>query len=74
VAINRLRPLLDEFDALDAAVRDATRKPHGRLRITAPLTFGTMEIAPALNAFAAAYPEIELDVSLSAGEPGGRGL
>lgn len=62
---DRLRPLLEEFDNLDAAVRDASHAPRGRLRLTAPLTFGTMEIAPALNEFASAFPEIELDVSFS---------
>lgn len=62
---DRLRPLLEEFDNLDAAVRDASRAPRGRLRLTAPLTFGTMEVAPALNEFARGFPEIELDVSFS---------
>src|SRR5690606_6224277 len=50
---DRLRPLLDEFDALDALIRDVSHAPRGRLRLTAPLTFGAMEIAPALNDFAA---------------------
>ncbi|MCP8894872.1 LysR family transcriptional regulator [Shinella daejeonensis] len=62
---DRLRPLLEEFDNLDAAVRDASHAPRGRLRLTAPLTFGTMELVPALNAFAVDFPEIELDVSFS---------
>ncbi|MFC5387265.1 LysR family transcriptional regulator [Aquamicrobium segne] len=62
---DRLRPLLDEYDNLDAAVRDASQTPRGRLRVTAPMSFGTMEIAPALNAFAVLFPEIELDVSFS---------
>ena len=62
---DRLRPLLEEFANLDASVRDASHAPRGRLRLTAPLTFGTMEIAPALNAFAAKFPQIELDVSFS---------
>ncbi len=61
----RLRPLLDEFDNLDAAVRDASHAPRGRLRLTAPLTFGAMQLAPTLNAFARQYAEIELDVSFS---------
>ena len=62
---DRLRPLLDEFDSSDAAVRDASRAPRGRLRLTAPLTFGAIELAPGLNAFARLYPEIELNVSFS---------
>lgn len=62
---DRLRPLLDEYDNLDAAIRDASHTPSGRLRLTAPLTFGTMEIAPALNEFASKFPRIGLDVSFS---------
>lgn len=62
---DRLRPLLDEFDTLDAAIRDVSHAPRGRLRLTAPLTFGAMELAPALNEFAAEYPGIELDVGFS---------
>ncbi len=61
----RLRPLLDEFDSLDRSIRNVSQTPRGRLRVTAPLTFGTLELAPALNAFALAYPDIELDVSFS---------
>lgn len=62
---DRLRPLLDELDALDAAIRDVSHAPRGRLRLSAPLTFGAMELAPALNRFAAEYPGIELDVGFS---------
>lgn len=62
---DRLRPLLDEFDSLDAAVRDVTQAPRGRLRLTAPLTFGGLELSPILNDFARQWPEIELDVSFA---------
>ena len=58
----RIRPLLDELDGLDLSIRNIAQVPRGRLRLTAPLTFGTMELAPALNDFARQYPQIELDV------------
>lgn len=61
----RLRPLIDEFDTLDLDIRNISQSPRGRLRLTAPLTFGILELAPALNAFAGLYPDIELDVSFS---------
>lgn len=61
----RLRPLLEEFDALDLAIRDGAGAPSGRLRLTAPLTFGALELTPALNEFACRYPEIALDVEFS---------
>ncbi|MEI2266607.1 LysR family transcriptional regulator [Erwinia sp. CGal63] len=62
---DRIKTILDDFDALDASVRHASGKPSGRLKLTAPLTFGTSSLAPVLIAFAREYPEIELDVSFS---------
>jgi len=61
----RLRPLVDELDTLDMDIRDSSQSPRGRLRLTAPLTFGILELAPALSAFAGRYPDIELDVNFT---------
>src|SRR5690554_351154 len=61
----RLKPLLEELEALDLSVRNVSRSPRGRLRLSAPLTFGALELTPALNDFACTYPEIQLDVSFS---------
>ncbi|EYD75270.1 Transcriptional regulator, LysR family [Rubellimicrobium mesophilum DSM 19309] len=62
---DRLRNLLDEFDALDAEVRDQGSEPRGTVRVTAPLTFGTLRLAGILTDFAAAHPQIGLDVSFT---------
>lgn len=62
---NRLRPLLEEWDALDAEVRDRGGALRGTVRLTAPLTFGTLRLAPILTGFAAAYPQIALEVHLT---------
>lgn len=62
---DRLRGILEEFDALDEQVRARATTPRGRLKLTAPLTFGTVQLVPALNDFAMLYPEIELDVSFT---------
>ncbi|MCB1488738.1 MAG: LysR family transcriptional regulator [Bauldia sp.] len=61
----RIRPLLDEFESLDLSIRDSAQQPRGRLRLTAPQSFGTGELVPALNVFATRYPEIELDVGFT---------
>ena len=61
----RIRALLDEFDQLDLTVKDAARTPRGRLKVTAPLTFGITQLAPALNDFAVRYPEIAVEVQFS---------
>jgi DNA-binding transcriptional LysR family regulator len=62
---NRLRPLLEDWDSLDAEVRDRGRSLRGTVRLTAPLSFGTLRLAPILNAFAAAHPQIALEVELT---------
>lgn len=62
---DRLKPLVDELEALDLDIRNISQSPRGRLRLTAPLTFGMLELVPALNEFALRYPDIELDVSFT---------
>jgi DNA-binding transcriptional LysR family regulator len=47
----------------------ALDEPSGTLRITAPLTFGTEKLAPALSEFALRYPQVKLDVVLTNGRP-----
>ena len=61
----RLRQVLEEFDALDLAVRNRAGTVSGRLRLAAPLSFGTAQLSPALVDFALRYPEISIDVSFS---------
>lgn len=61
----RMKALLEEFDALDASVRNASGAPAGKLRLTAPMSFGTIQLAPVLPDFARAFPDIQLDVSFS---------
>lgn len=61
----RLKGLMEEFDALDASVRNASGAPTGRLHVTAPLSFGTIQLTPRLLDFARAFPDIQLDVNFS---------
>ncbi|MBU4613132.1 LysR family transcriptional regulator [Achromobacter sp. GG226] len=61
----RIKPLLDEYEAIEADIRSASSAPSGKLRLTAPISFGTTELAPVLIAFAQAYPDIQLDVSFA---------
>ena len=48
-----------------AALGKGGAAPKGQLRITAPASFGRLHLVPHLAAFAAAYPEIKLDLRLS---------
>ena len=65
VYFDRMRGILDEFDAVETEVRNAAQLPRGKIRMSAPLSFGTLRLAPVLADFAKAYPEISLDVHFS---------
>lgn len=62
---DRIRTILDDLDTLDAQMKDRAATPRGRLRLSAPLTFGTLCLVPALNDFSRLYSQIELDVAFS---------
>jgi DNA-binding transcriptional LysR family regulator len=62
---DRLRGLIEAFDDLATEVQNAAVAPQGRVRLTAPLSFGTIRLAPLLARFAADYPDIGLDVQFS---------
>lgn len=61
----RMKGLLQDFDALDASVRNASGAPTGRIRLTAPMSFGTLRLTPVLLDFAQSFPDIQIDVSFS---------
>ncbi len=61
----RVKGLIEEFDALDISIRSASGKASGRLALAVPMSFGTLELTPALIAFARSYPDIHLDVAYS---------
>jgi DNA-binding transcriptional LysR family regulator len=49
----------------DALALDTQTTPKGRLRITAPVTFGVECLMPALADYAANYPGVDLDVVIT---------
>jgi DNA-binding transcriptional LysR family regulator len=56
------RHILDALDAADRAVSQHQQQPAGSLRINAPMAFGALELATWLPDFAAAYPELTIDL------------
>jgi DNA-binding transcriptional LysR family regulator len=54
--------------SLEEAERSLTQlqaEPRGRLKVNAPMTFGTLHLAPALADFLVQYPDIQVQLTLS---------
>jgi len=63
--LERCRPLLDEFDELEAAVHESQTQLSGPIRITAPTAYGSTKLVVALRPFMAANPAVKIDLHLS---------
>lgn len=60
----RATAILADLEAAREAVAHAASGLAGPIRLTAPLSFGTLHLAPALADFASRHPAIELDILL----------
>lgn len=60
----RASELIREIDSLSEAVRDTSSDVKGRIKLSAPRTFADAPIGQSLIDFAAAYPDIVLDIAL----------
>lgn len=57
--------ILEMLDEADATVGDLERTMSGKLKISAPVSFGTTVLGSYLFSFRQTYPDLQLDVSLS---------
>jgi len=57
--------ILGDIEAANAAVSHLQVTPRGRLRVNAPMSFGTLHLAPAVRDFLDRYPEVDLDLVLN---------
>lgn len=62
-----VRRILEATRAAEARVAGRIGQPGGRLRVSAPTSFGRMHIAPFLKDFLDRYPRIELSLDLDDG-------
>lgn len=63
--LQRCRPLLEQFDELDAAVQERHAALSGPIRMTAPTGFGAMQLPGALCPFMALHPKVTIELRLS---------
>lgn len=61
----RVIKLLADMDDAETSLSNASILPRGRLRVDVPSPFARMILIPALPAFHAHYPDIQLDLGVS---------
>lgn len=61
----RCKDILRMVSQSDEQAQTLQSAPAGKLRISAPVTFGTQALMPALSVYMARYPEVSVDVVLS---------
>ena len=59
------RSVLDSLDAAEQAVSNLQSKPQGRIKLTAPVTYGEQQLLPLVNDFMVQYSDIEVTAFLS---------
>ena len=59
------RAVLDGLDAAEQAVSNLQSKPQGRIKLTAPVTYGEQQLLPLVNDFMMRYSDIEVTAFLS---------
>ncbi len=61
----RAQRILADLEDANRAVSEHGSSPRGRLRVSAPLSFGFLHLAPALAEFVRLYPEVNVEVALN---------
>lgn len=61
----RVSRLLEDLDEIEQEVRESQECPSGHIKINVPHSFGTQYLAKSLAAFAADYPDVQLEVEYS---------
>lgn len=61
----RARGILQEVDDAEQMVTSQNASPRGLLRVTAPMSFGTMHLSPAIPDFLQRYADVTLDLDLN---------
>jgi DNA-binding transcriptional LysR family regulator len=57
--------ILEDVDAAVAQVSELQGEPRGGLRINAPMSFGTLHMAPLIGEFMALYPAVHVELALN---------
>ena len=59
------RSILDGLEVAERSLTNLRSTPQGKIRISAPVTYGERHIIPLINQFLLQYPQVEIEVQLS---------
>ncbi len=62
--LERCRQILADVEEAELSLASGGREARGRLRVTAPVRFGEMHVAPAVTGFLARHPRVKLELLL----------
>lgn len=65
VYYQQCRVLVDGLQQAEQAVTQMQHSPSGKIKVTAPVTYGEQKIAPLLHDFLLHYPQLELELILT---------
>jgi DNA-binding transcriptional LysR family regulator len=61
----RVQQVLDDIDDMDNQLNDLQQDARGQLRISAPVSFATLHLAPLICHFQRAHPAVSIDLQLN---------
>jgi DNA-binding transcriptional LysR family regulator len=61
----RCLEILASLEEAERSITQLHEEPRGRLRVNAPVSFGTMHLAPALADFLVHYPDLQVQLTLN---------
>ncbi|MGH8816205.1 MAG: substrate binding domain-containing protein, partial [Achromobacter pestifer] len=61
----RVRPILAEVADLELSLQAEGQRPSGRLRVSAPVSFGILHLGPAIAEYLQRYPDVVIDLDLN---------
>lgn len=61
----RIERVLADFEDADRSVSESRAAPCGKLKVSAPFSFGFLHLAPALSDFLVRYPSVSMDLAMN---------
>ncbi|MCQ8186647.1 LysR substrate-binding domain-containing protein [Parvularcula sp. BGMRC 0090] len=62
--LERVKRLLADIEAADAAVTEMAGEPRGTLKLALPMSLGLLRVTPIVPAFQKVYPQVSVDLVL----------